>query len=95
MAFGVLLGGRELLVFLVQVPSFWLVICLCHCMLCLCELTLRIVTICLGELMVAMMWAISSLCGWLSYEEGCLTWFSRRYMLLRLFVKINVSMLRT
>ena len=58
-------------------------------------LTLQIVTLCLGELMVAMMWAISSLCGWLYYEEGCLTWFSRRYMLLRLFVKINVSMLRT
>lgn len=28
MAFGVLLGGRELLVFLVEVPSFWLVVCL-------------------------------------------------------------------
>jgi hypothetical protein len=28
MAFGILLGGRELLVFLVRVPSFWPVVCL-------------------------------------------------------------------
>lgn len=53
-------------------------------------LTLQTVTLRLDELMVAMMWAISSLFGWLCCvvrtQEGGLMWFGRRYMLLRLSV---------
>jgi hypothetical protein len=49
-----------------------------------------IVTLCLDELIGAMMCVL----GWLYCEEGCLKWLSRRYIRLRLSVKINVSMFR-
>lgn len=52
-----------------------------------CDLTFR-------QLMVAVMWAISSLTRWLYCEEGYTMWLSRRYMLLRLFVKVDVYVLR-
>lgn len=65
-----------------------------HAMLFVHALTFWIATLCLGELMDAMMCVIRSLFGWLYCEEGCLMWLSRRYMLLRLFMKIKVSMFR-
>ena len=59
-----------------------------------CALTLRIMTSCLEALAVARMWAISSLSGWLYFEEGSLMWLSKRYMLLMVSIKINVSMVK-
>ena len=40
--------------------------------------------------MACMMCAMRSQSGLLFWEEGCLLWFSVRYMLLRLSVKMNV-----
>lgn len=44
--------------------------------------------------MAYMICTMSSLSEWLCWIEGCLTWFINKYMLFRLFVNMNVSMVR-
>jgi len=54
-------------------------------------LTFLMVILCDDCLMAFIMCVMRSLSGWLFWEEGCLMWLSRRYMMLRLSVKMNVS----
>lgn len=44
--------------------------------------------------MAIIMCVMRSLYGWLFWEEGCLMWFSKRYMLLRLSMKMNVFVVK-
>lgn len=56
-------------------------------------LTFWIVILCLNYVMYWTIDAISSLSIWLCWEDGCLTWLSMKWMLLRLSVKICMSWL--
>lgn len=49
--------------------------------------------LCVDFLMAPMICVMRSLFGWLFWKEGCWMWFCRWYMLLRLSIKMNVSVL--
>lgn len=54
-------------------------------------ITFRMVMLCEKFVTMFIMGVTRSLSGWLNREEGFLTWLNNRYILLRLFVKMYVS----
>lgn len=56
-----------------------------------CALTLCIVILCVDQVMWLTIADMSSLSGWLCWDDGCRMWLCIRYMLLRLSVNMCMS----
>ena len=59
-----------------------------------CALTFWIVILCVDHVMWLTIAEMSSLSGWLCWDDGCHMWLCIRYILLRLFEKMCVFCVR-